>query len=572
MPYSSVSDVPGNVPKDKRKQWLEVFNSVYARAKEDGDDAKEAERSAFAQANAVAGPNADKAQFSGKLAAALFALKAVGTKGTGFVRGTDGPFNCGHCRFMDAEGFCQEPDVVADVEAPHDDQGRVPVAKADCCNEYEPTTKAVEETEVEEKTMKTQPVGKNANAAPRFSKYIPFVKIDEARQEVWGIVTAEVPDKDNEVCDYEKSKPYYRAVIDEMSKATQGENFFPLREMHQLKAAGKCVGFEFRDQEKEIFMGFKVVDKDAWQKVSERVYTGFSQGGSIVGDVTPDPVYKGCMRYVADPSECSLVDNPALGIAHFTLIRADGSIEICKLRSEPLLPEIELRSRLEKVEAELSSLKAPKKVKRFDGVDLMADAFLIVGDKERPETWLLPVRSSDDGKRRRYVRRAFLTLPRLRGVDEQVRKAALLDLTKTGGYAEEAGVNPNREAQRYAQLLAFVRKRSRIFVNKNFKKVGKRAAFATLDDSLGRLQKMCVETACCPGMGGLGNVSALAGVIEQLTYVFYSVLNEQEWEQDDSALPELLSSNIGDIIDSLLAMVAEEGSELKDTVAARLTA
>jgi hypothetical protein len=49
MPYASVDEVPSYVPKGKRKQWMEVWNSSY---KEHGDEAR-----AFREANAVAGPN-----------------------------------------------------------------------------------------------------------------------------------------------------------------------------------------------------------------------------------------------------------------------------------------------------------------------------------------------------------------------------------------------------------------------------------------------------------------------------------------------------------------------------------
>lgn len=57
MPYASVSEVPDYVPEAKRAQWKEVWNSAYKRAIDDGKSKKKAEESAFAQANAVAGPN-----------------------------------------------------------------------------------------------------------------------------------------------------------------------------------------------------------------------------------------------------------------------------------------------------------------------------------------------------------------------------------------------------------------------------------------------------------------------------------------------------------------------------------
>lgn len=314
MPYSSVADVPSYVPKGKRRQWLAVFNSAYKRAKKDGKSDKEAEQSAFAQANAVAGPNAKAAMIVLSNEDLLSLGKAVGTKETGFVRAVDGPFKCGHCAHME-DGNCTQTEVLADPEVK--DllvDGLLPVEPGDCCNEYDPATE-------KDKTM-----------TAKFRKFIPFIKVDEAKREVWGVVTAELPDKEDEVCDYAGSKPFYEAVIAEFSKATDGKNFFPLREMHQLSAVGKGIGFEFRDADREIFMGFKVVDDDAWKKVNESVYTGFSQGGNIVGDLVPDPTYKGCKRYVADPSEVSLVDNPCLGAAHFTYVKADGTVELRKFK------------------------------------------------------------------------------------------------------------------------------------------------------------------------------------------------------------------------------------------------
>jgi hypothetical protein len=167
--------------------------------------------------------------------------------------------------------------------------------------------------------------------AGTLSKRTPFVKVDEAKREVWGIVTAEVPDKDDEICDYDKSKPHYVAWVDEFQKSTAGQSFGNLREMHQLSAVGRAIAFDPRDKDKKIVMGFKVVDDNAWKKVMERVYTGFSHGGEVVGPKVPDPVHKNCMRYVAKPVEISLVDNPCLASASYTLVRSNGSTEIVKV-------------------------------------------------------------------------------------------------------------------------------------------------------------------------------------------------------------------------------------------------
>jgi cation transport regulator ChaB len=55
MPYSKPSDVPDAVPKDKKAQFMEVWNSAYKKAKDDGKSDDAAEKSAFAQAWGVIG-------------------------------------------------------------------------------------------------------------------------------------------------------------------------------------------------------------------------------------------------------------------------------------------------------------------------------------------------------------------------------------------------------------------------------------------------------------------------------------------------------------------------------------
>lgn len=183
----------------------------------------------------------------------------------------------------------------------------------------------------QDKTEKSMQAAKTVN---RFEKTIfcPLIKVDEAKREVWGVVTAEEVDKDGEICDYESTAPYYKAVVDEMSKATDGANIFPLRAMHGLTAAGKGIGIDFRDKTKEIYMGFKVVDDSEWKKVQESVYTGFSQGGRYIkkwadGDNT---------RYTAKPAEVSLVDMPCVTRAHFSYVKSDGTVELRKFASAPM--------------------------------------------------------------------------------------------------------------------------------------------------------------------------------------------------------------------------------------------
>jgi hypothetical protein len=545
MPYSSVKDVPSYVPKDKKKQWLEVFNSAYKQAKKDGKSDSDAEKKAFAEANGVAGPNAKVA-------------KAAGTKTTGFVRAAEGPFRCGHCEHMEkkagAAGYCIQPDVNADEELkdePRNDSSFLLVAGGDCCNKYDPVS--------------TLSAEKAKAMATKFRKFIPFSKVDAAKREVWGIVTAEVPDKDNEVCDYDGSKPYYRALIDEMAKATAGKNFFPLREMHQLSAVGKCIGFEFRDSEKEIYMGFKVVDDNAWKKVDEGVYTGFSQGGNIVGDLTPDPIFKGCNRYVADPSECSVVDNPCLGVAHFAYVKADGAVELRKIRSIAKTEEVSDHSAQSDVPAGSSQPQAVdfetihKEETKRDGVKYLVED----GDKGS-----LPYTGPDGKPDHRLMGAAWAALHggyrgnKYSGSGKEEAIARLKHI-----YEQEGLDTPSEKARK---VLESLRKPIRIWVSRRDTRIGKlrskrvrKLLWFDLDVDLAKLSRKSF-------VKGMYEVSRLACSIQDLAYMVCSIYFEQEYEQDaDSKVAAQLSAHVADLLDTFLEYAEEEASEMKEELAAK---
>lgn len=160
----------------------------------------------------------------------------------------------------------------------------------------------------------------------KFLKFFPLVKVDEAKRIVYGLVTAEVEDRDGETCHYETTKPEYQKVNEEMSKASAGDNIMPLREMHQLIAAGNGKSIEFRDAQKQILMGFEVTDDSTWRKVAKKTLLGFSQGGRYLKKWMEN----GKAMYTAEPGEISLVDRPCLANALIEYAKADGSIEMFK--------------------------------------------------------------------------------------------------------------------------------------------------------------------------------------------------------------------------------------------------
>lgn len=159
-----------------------------------------------------------------------------------------------------------------------------------------------------------------------FNLFIPLTKADVKRRLVYGVVTAEAPDRGNEICDYATTKPYYQKWSTEFLKASGGKSLGNLRAMHGRVAAGRLEAINFNDDARQIEICAKIVDDAEWRKVEAGVYTGFSQGGGYVRR-WPDPNDPTLTRYTACPSEISLVDLPALPNATFSLIKADGAVE-----------------------------------------------------------------------------------------------------------------------------------------------------------------------------------------------------------------------------------------------------
>ena len=154
--------------------------------------------------------------------------------------------------------------------------------------------------------------------------FLPLAKVDCDQRIVQGVVTAEAPDRVGEICDYATTKPYFEAWSAEALSASGGKSLGAVRAMHGRVAAGKLTDIAFDDEGKRILVAAKIVDDDEWRKVTEGVYTGFSQGGRYV-ERWPDP-QSGLTRYTAEPSEISLVDLPCLPGATFEVIK-DGVVE-----------------------------------------------------------------------------------------------------------------------------------------------------------------------------------------------------------------------------------------------------
>lgn len=162
--------------------------------------------------------------------------------------------------------------------------------------------------------------------------FAPISKINKKTREVHGILALEVRDKEGEIMDYNDSKQYFIEWSDGIKKASGGKSVGNLREMHQPIVAGKFTAMSFDDENKRIPVIAKVSNDKSWQKVLDGELNGFSIYG--------DPIYRKrdkvnkAIRYAVKPVEGSLVDNPAMYGADFTLIKEDGEEIVAKFAGE----------------------------------------------------------------------------------------------------------------------------------------------------------------------------------------------------------------------------------------------
>ncbi len=125
--------------------------------------------------------------------------------------------------------------------------------------------------------------------------FVPIAKFDEGSRNVYGYATTEALDAHGEVVT--------RAAIEAALPGYM--RFANIREMHQLSAVG--VAQEADLDEKGLYLKAKVIDDDAWAKVREGVYKGFSIGGRITARDPNDAT----LITGVELNEISLVDRPA---------------------------------------------------------------------------------------------------------------------------------------------------------------------------------------------------------------------------------------------------------------------
>lgn len=125
--------------------------------------------------------------------------------------------------------------------------------------------------------------------------YWPIAKVDAEQRMVWGYASTEAEDDQGETV----TREALAAALDDYMR------FANIREMHQNSAVG--VAKEAEIDGKGLYLAAKIVDDEAWRKVVEGVYKGFSIGGRVTARDPADRQLITALRL----TEISVVDRPA---------------------------------------------------------------------------------------------------------------------------------------------------------------------------------------------------------------------------------------------------------------------
>jgi hypothetical protein len=160
---------------------------------------------------------------------------------------------------------------------------------------------------------------------------MPLTKVDKERRIVSGFASLDNLDKQDDIVTAEAS-------MDAFAKFRGN-----IREMHQPSAVGKMVSFKedkyFDPESKKFYKGVFVsayISKgaqDAWEKVIDGTYTGFSIGGKMnkwddAYDEKSDKSIRVIKEY--DLVELSLVDSPANQFANIVSVEKVNGVDVIK--------------------------------------------------------------------------------------------------------------------------------------------------------------------------------------------------------------------------------------------------
>jgi hypothetical protein len=156
--------------------------------------------------------------------------------------------------------------------------------------------------------------------------YFRLEKYDAFSGVASGVLCAEEVDRDHELLDYNASKPYFQQWSNSVNKDSRGLSWGNCRLQHNPeRPVGRVIEpLQFDDANKRIRCTVEIAEQEARDMLEKGILTGFSIGGQYVSKT---PLSNGVTRYVANPSEISVVDRPCIPNATFDLVKRDGTSE-----------------------------------------------------------------------------------------------------------------------------------------------------------------------------------------------------------------------------------------------------
>lgn len=384
-------------------------------------------------------------------------------------------------------------------------------------------------------------------------KYFPLVKVDEKTHTVYGLATAEVPDYVNEICDYEDTAPEYKEWSDQALNSTvaagQQASLGNIRLQHTMEIAGKVIQVDFKEDKKQIHILTTPASDKIWDLVQGGFVRGFSQGGSYKwrkcevcktrislsdGNYCANCGKQVAVRYAATISEVSYVDNPALKIATFSYVKADGSMELRKFQA------IGGEDVKDKGKQDQALKSGDKKTKRVAGEDLPSSAFAYVGDEAETSTWKFPLHFSSKEKSIRHTRNALSRWGEAKGIPDEAKAKVKAKIVAA---AKKYGIDVADEAEKAQKL-------SGMFEDMLVK--------ALNDSGLGEISK------------SLYDIGSLARILSDLRYLMTDWSWEAVYEEDDrdDILVVEMKAAIEHLVAILKDLVEEETAELTLTAKA----
>jgi hypothetical protein len=410
----------------------------------------------------------------------------------------------------------------------------------------------------------------------KFSKFVRLVKIEDEGHKVYGIATSEVPDKDNEIADYEASKKAFQLwsedFVAKTSASGQDLSLGNVRLMHGLTIAGKVTKLICKDMEKQIWIESTPCDDTIWNLIKGGFITGYSMGGSYAWKRKEGEF----QRIAPTIAEVSYVDNPCNPEASFAYVKTDGSVEMRKFADPTTLPQ-EAKTLLAKAKEDAGTSAASQddqdhqkliaklfftqfgltphscdvcekeaKTKKKGGKNLSSSDFAYVGDPDDTSTWKLPIHDAA------HVRNALAR------------------------FNQTEGIPSGEKAKVHARIVAAAKKFGiEVSDGKNSKT---KKIFETLSETCAKVVSNTtvekaegLEAKCLKAVEeyrqnsfykGMYEVSRLAVMVDDLYYLILSTAYERDAEGDESPIPDELHNHLKGLAEVLVSMVEEETKEL----------